>query len=272
MKKIVNVSVDISSIGWFNIDVGCYNNMTSRGDKNKMASSKIVPLYQSMLNDLIRQIESGELVENAKLPSEQKLGEKYDVSRITVRRALAELENKDYIYKKQGQGSFVKNKEDIDLGIHYLDVRKAIENMNAVPEIRLEAFKLIVDGSESDVRKVMEINSDVYLYYLRYMVYADHRPVFHEQVYLPFERFPRIFNSEIVNNDLMPFLVKKYGLKASFFSHTQPALITKSNRKEFDLNVGDPMIYMQTRGIEEKEIIYYRKAAVVGNLIMYIVG
>ncbi|MCG0891657.1 transcription regulator [Lactiplantibacillus plantarum] len=101
-----------------------------------MASSKIVPLYQSMLNDLIRQIESGELVENAKLPSEQKLGEKYDVSRITVRRALAELENKDYIYKKQGQGSFVKNKEDIDLGIHYLDVRKAIENMNAVPEIR----------------------------------------------------------------------------------------------------------------------------------------
>ena len=259
MKKIVNVSVDISRIGWFNIDVGCYNNMTSRGDKNKMASSKIVPLYQSMLNDLIRQIESGELVENAKLPSEQKLGEKYDVSRITVRRALAELENKDYIYKKQGQGSFVKNKEDIDLGIHYLDVRKAIENMNAVPEIRLEAFKLIVD-------------SDVYLYYLRYMVYADHRPVFHEQAYLPFERFPRIFNSEIVNNDLMPFLVKKYGLKASFFSHTQPALITKSNRKEFDLNVGDPMIYMQTRGIEEKEIIYYRKAAVVGNLIMYIVG
>ncbi|WP_236720544.1 GntR family transcriptional regulator [Lactiplantibacillus plantarum] len=97
MKKIVNVSVDISRIGWFNIDVGCYNNMTSRGDKNKMASSKIVPLYQSMLNDLIRQIESGELVENAKLPSEQKLGEKYDVSRITVRRALAELENKDYM-------------------------------------------------------------------------------------------------------------------------------------------------------------------------------
>ncbi|WQH18512.1 UTRA domain-containing protein [Lactiplantibacillus plantarum] len=136
----------------------------------------------------------------------------------------------------------------------------------------MKLFKLIVDGSESDVRKVMEINSDVYLYYLRYMVYADHRPVFHEQVYLPFERFPRIFNSEIVNNDLMPFLVKKYGLKASFFSHTQPALITKSNRKEFDLNVGDPMIYMQTRGIEEKEIIYYRKAAVVGNLIMYIVG
>ena len=71
----------------------------------------------------------------------------------------------------------------------------------------------------------------------------------------------------------MPFLVKKYGLKASFFSHTQPALITKSNRKEFDLNVGDPMIYMQTRKeIEEKEIIPYRKAAVVGNLIMYIVG
>ncbi|ASG80678.1 GntR family transcriptional regulator [Lactobacillus pentosus] len=237
-----------------------------------MTNSKIVPLYQSMLNDLIRQIESGELAENVKLPSEQKLGEKYDVSRITVRRALAELEHKGYIFKKQGQGSFVQTKEDVDLGIHYLDVHKAIQNMNAVPEIKLESFKLIVDGSESDAREVMGLKSDDYLYYFRYMLYADHQPVFHEQIYLPFDRFPRIYNSEIANNELMPFLVKKYGLHASFFSHTKPSLITKDNRKEFGLNVGDPMIYMHTRGIEQKETIYYRKAAVVGNLIMYIVG
>lgn len=45
MKKIVNVSVDILRIGWFNIDVGCYNNMISCGDKNKMVSLKIVLFY-----------------------------------------------------------------------------------------------------------------------------------------------------------------------------------------------------------------------------------
>lgn len=75
---------------------------------------------------------------------------------------------------------FVKNKEDIDLGIYYLDVCKVIENMNVVLEIRFEVFKLIVDGLEFDVWKVMEINFDVYLYYLCYMVYVDYWFVFYE--------------------------------------------------------------------------------------------
>ncbi|VDG20841.1 transcription regulator [Lactobacillus plantarum] [Lactiplantibacillus mudanjiangensis] len=234
--------------------------------------ANIVPLYQSMLNELIRQIEAGELTENSKLPSEQKLGEMYHVSRITVRRALAELERKQYIYKKQGQGSFVLKKDDTDLGVRYLNVREAISNMDAVPLVKLESFKLIVDGSESEVRKVLGLNTDDYLYQMRYMFYAGEHPVFHETVYLPFTRFPHIYNSEISHNDLVPFLVKKYGLKAEFFTHTQAGLITKENRQTFELNVGDPLVNVQTSGIESREVMYYSRATVVGDLIMYIVG
>lgn len=234
--------------------------------------ANILPLYQSILNELIRQIESGELAENTKLPSEQKLGEMYHVSRITVRRALSELERKQYIYKKQGQGSFVLQKDDADIGIHYLNVRQAIINMGATPKVKLEHFSLLVDGQNSTIRSELGLNADDYLYQMQYMFYADDQPVFDETVYLPFNRFPKIFRSEITNNDLVPFLVKKYGLTADFFTHTQAGLITKDNRQLFQLNVGDPLVKVQTSGIEKQEVIFYSTATVVGDLIMYIIS
>ncbi|KSV56945.1 hypothetical protein ATO21_02590 [Pediococcus acidilactici] len=64
--------------------------------------------YKQISEELIQQIESGEFAIKSKLPSEKELCNQYDVSRITVRKALAELEEKGYITRRQGQGSFVK--------------------------------------------------------------------------------------------------------------------------------------------------------------------
>ena len=49
------------------------------------------PLYQTIEADLRRRIERGEFVKGAKLPSERMLCERYSVSSITIKRAIAEL-------------------------------------------------------------------------------------------------------------------------------------------------------------------------------------
>ncbi|MEI5994397.1 GntR family transcriptional regulator [Candidatus Enterococcus mansonii] len=66
------------------------------------------PLYKKIIDDLLQAIQSGELVENAQLPTEKELSQKYNVSRITSKRALTELENQGLIYRIQGKGSYVK--------------------------------------------------------------------------------------------------------------------------------------------------------------------
>lgn len=53
-------------------------------------------------------IESGELRPGDKLPSEMMLCERYGVSRVTVRNALAQLVADGLIVKKQGKGAFVR--------------------------------------------------------------------------------------------------------------------------------------------------------------------
>jgi len=234
--------------------------------------NNIMPLYQSMLNDLIQKIESGQLPDDSKLPSEQKLGESYKVSRITVRRALAELENRDYIYKKQGQGSFVSAKDESNYKIHFLDVEKKIEDMGAIPKVELQKFELNVDGSEKRARKELNLGSDDYLYVIQFMYYADDEPAFLEKIFLPFSEFPMIHKSEVENNNkFIPFIAKKYEQKPEFISETEAALITRGNRKIFNLNVGDPLVNIQKRGIFNGKIVYYSQSTVVGDLIMFIV-
>lgn len=75
---------------------------------NKYSS---IPLYTQLKNLIIEKIESGEYEEETKIPSEQELCEYYDISRPTVRQAVAELTNNGYLYKEKGRGTFVTRKK-----------------------------------------------------------------------------------------------------------------------------------------------------------------
>lgn len=238
----------------------------------KMDTNNNYPLYQTMLDDLIRQIESGDLKENDKLPSEQQLVKDYQVSRITVRRALAELEQRQYIYKKQGQGSFVLNKEKQDLGIRFVDTEQAIKNMGMKPKIVLKSFKIIVDGSDQGIRDLMKLSNDEYLYKIEQLYYADSSPVYFEKTYLQYTRFPGIKLSEITSNELIPFLIKKYQLRdIQFIKKSSAALITAKTRTLFNANVGDPLVKINNRGIDHQKLVYYSEASTVGALPMFLI-
>jgi len=68
------------------------------------------PRHEQISDWLREQIEQDTYEVDEKLPSEKQLGDRFDVSRVTVRRALQTLENEDYIYRQQGLGSFVKER------------------------------------------------------------------------------------------------------------------------------------------------------------------
>jgi DNA-binding GntR family transcriptional regulator len=67
--------------------------------------------YDPIVNDLRWVIESGELPPGAKMPTEDELGERYDVSRGVVRNALKELRRVGVVEAKQGQGHFVVDRK-----------------------------------------------------------------------------------------------------------------------------------------------------------------
>jgi Transcriptional regulators len=70
-------------------------------------------LYRDVASKLRKRISAGTYSPNAKLPSLHDLVEEFDVSAISVRRALRELAYEGLIYGEQGRGVFVKPKSVI---------------------------------------------------------------------------------------------------------------------------------------------------------------
>ncbi|UMB71272.2 GntR family transcriptional regulator [Mycobacterium paraterrae] len=70
-----------------------------------------VPLHRQLFLVLHDEIARGALNPGDALPTEQSLCDQFGVSRITVRRALADLAEQGYIERRQGVGSFVRQQD-----------------------------------------------------------------------------------------------------------------------------------------------------------------
>jgi GntR family transcriptional regulator of arabinose operon len=73
-----------------------------------MRQKSRMPLYMQIQEYYKNQISSKRLSKNDKLPAEREIMKKFNVSRITVANALAELAKEGWIYRIPGKGSFVQ--------------------------------------------------------------------------------------------------------------------------------------------------------------------
>lgn len=76
-------------------------------------SSLSVPLHTAISEKLRGQIEAGEYSIGAKLPSESQLMEIFNVSRITVRKAIANLVSQGLVSAHRGKGVFVTSQKKV---------------------------------------------------------------------------------------------------------------------------------------------------------------
>ena len=72
----------------------------------KITTKNSAPKYLQLKEILYQHFENEHYTADQKIPSENELTRKFNVSRSTVRQALAELVNEGCIYKKPGSGSF----------------------------------------------------------------------------------------------------------------------------------------------------------------------
>lgn len=74
------------------------------------------PLSQKVREQIQEYIQNMDLTESRKLPREDALAQMFQVSRITVRKALDDLAAEGRIFRRQGKGTFV-NAEFVDCNL-----------------------------------------------------------------------------------------------------------------------------------------------------------
>jgi GntR family transcriptional regulator len=102
-----------------------------------------VPLHRQLFLVLHDEIARGAIAPGDALPTEQSLCDQFGVSRITVRRALADLAEQGYIDRRQGVGSFVRQRGRPD---------EAPPVGSYMDSLRQAQFQTSIDVVEHEVR------------------------------------------------------------------------------------------------------------------------
>lgn len=120
-------------------------------------------VYEQIKQDIIEQIENGDLEPGDRILSQNELSEKYDLSVESVRKALKGLREEDYIYTQRGRGSFVTSQKDrrsvSDSRLVAVVVADLVHNFHSEiaraceDKIREEGYHLLFGNSDNDVEK-----------------------------------------------------------------------------------------------------------------------
>jgi GntR family transcriptional regulator len=83
--------------------------------------SRNLSLSRQVVQEILTGIDAGTLPRvNGMLPSETELGQRFDVSRATIREALSQLEQRGVVLRKHGVGTFVSHQTLLDAGLEEL--------------------------------------------------------------------------------------------------------------------------------------------------------
>ena len=108
-------------------------------------------LYESVFNDIKKNVESGAWKEGEKIPSEREFCDFYSVSRITVRRAIAIAESKGLVETVRGLGSFARAPK------HEQPLSKLISFHNTLTKVGVKGSTRLL-SSEHSVADVLVDN------------------------------------------------------------------------------------------------------------------
>jgi len=215
---------------------------------NNIKRESAIPLYDQVVDGIRGKIESGAYKINEKIPTEPELCVEYGVSRITVRRAVEELESDGLLIRRQGKGTFVTEKaaKVAEKAVRsFNDACAAIGKEPSTKVIGARTVKATVEDAGGlnlpENSRVVEIDR---------VRYADNEAVLIER-----NHFPMAFSYLLEANlkgSLYEFL-RTYGVKPSWASK-EVSLIKADENKAPLLGIEEG-----TALILVKELVYDQK-------------
>jgi DNA-binding GntR family transcriptional regulator len=190
-----------------------------------LLNKKGIPLYiqlkDLLLKDIKENYKAGDII-----PAEPKLEEIYKVSRITIRKAIEELEREHIVQKKQGRGTFVLEQKVMyeANSVGSLTQRLAQQNYK-LKTVSLEYSFL---EGEHYVKELLHCEKILVVKRLRLLNGVPFAIMCNYLDYHRVEGFEKRFNIE----SLYRFIKDEYGIEFYNAKETIEAIAPKKNEKE----------------------------------------
>jgi DNA-binding GntR family transcriptional regulator len=194
-----------------------------------------LPVYFQIAIDLRRRLADGEWEPGARIAAETTLAHDYEVSRVTVRQAIAELVKDDLVERRHGSGTYVAHQQrplvyDLNLTVGAL----ASQWRDAKFDNRAEVIEAgILERPASELRSRLRVARTGSVAFMMRRVLINDRPTVLYRSWFDSELVPGLELSPGLSGSLSKVLAEEYGL-TPVRSETELEVV-RSTREEAEL-------------------------------------
>lgn len=224
-------------------------------------------LYFQLKEVLIHKILNGEWESDSLIPSERELCGLYEVSRITVRKALDDLTQSGYLSRKQGKGTYVKSaliEQKLSRFYSFSEEMKS-KGINETAEI----LDFAIEKADQIIAEKLGLCAGDALYRIKRRRAAGVDIYALEVSYIPFNTCPNLTKNLVLQKGLYN-AIKENGIFPDKANEVFGAIsIIGSNADLLGVSEGEAGISLKRTTYAQSKIIEYCVSVIRGDRFVY---
>ncbi|HEV3357840.1 MAG TPA: GntR family transcriptional regulator [Pseudonocardiaceae bacterium] len=221
---------------------------TPTGDVDAASRARVQrePKYWGLKRHLLDLLSS--MPPGSPIPTERSLAAEFDVSRTTVRQALAELTVEGRLLRVQGKGTFAaepKVAQRLQLSSYTEDMRA----QGREPSSRL--LEISEDPADIELARLLAIRAGAKVLRMHRLRLADNEPMAIETTHLPLSRFRGLRRYVSSGGSLYQVLRERFGVEMGHAEETiETALASPEEAELLGADVGLPMLLLSRHSFD----------------------
>ena len=233
-----------------------------------MGFDSSMPLYYQIVSDIKQQIKDGVLLPGDKLPAENTLSQTYQVSRVTVRKALYDLCALGLTERRPNRGHFVARiKDDRKNGKRSL--HDTLLSSGRVPTSRI--LSMTTEPASPSQSRHFGIPQGEPVILIHRVRYADGVPFALEHIYLPGDLFEGINPWELENSSMIRIMEEEFHIEIAYSTQTlNPKVPTAQQAELLELKSRKPLLAISSDIVnKDGRVVKHTETLFVADVVEY---
>jgi GntR family transcriptional regulator len=227
-------------------------------------------LYANIEETIAREIARGEYRPGDQLPTEDELLVRFQVSRITVRRAIQNLVQRGLLEIRRGHGTFVLEPR---IAAELTKLTGFVEDMHAVGRTataRVLSQRIAVASAR--VAERLQLTKGTKVMRIERVRLADGVPISLDETYLPLYLGKQIVRNDLRLHPIFTLLEKEYGVPLTEADYELEAVIaTQPVADALQVKVGSPIFQIERTSMTTgRQPVDYEVLSYRGDLVRFV--
>jgi GntR family transcriptional regulator len=240
---------------------------------SRIDRSSPLPAWAQAAQHIRRQIETGRYAGGERLPSESELAESFELSRLTVRQAMAKLADEGLVERKQGVGTFVTPRKlavQHDLSLSSSWRERFEQEGHASSSALLESAQQASLPAEMAGRVAAAEAAGPFAF-LKRVHHVDDQPIGTTESWVPGALAPGLAGGSLDGESLSATLQNRYGLAAATVdSSLETVLATAADAQLLDTVADVPLfVVAAVSRLKNNELLEISRTVWVGGRVRF---